>query len=66
MSYFFLVCHCHICQIPAIAHFYATVYGDEEDARDVATATSDLETASKAPASRRYGEVSDPFLSMKF
>jgi len=43
-------------KIPAIAHFYATVYGDEEDARDGATTTADLETVSKVSSSRRYGE----------
>ena len=46
----------HVCQIPAIAHFYATVYGDEEEARNDAT-IADLETLSKAPSSRRFGEV---------
>ena len=54
--------HCLICQIPAIAHFYATVYGDEEDARDDANTTiTDLEAMNKAPSAsgRRFGEVQE-------
>jgi len=44
-------------KIPDIAHFYATVYGDEEDARDGADTTiTDLEAMSKAPSGRRIGE----------
>jgi len=41
-------------QIPAIAHFYATVYGDEEDAKEnsiTITDIADMETGGK-PASR--------------
>jgi len=44
-------------KIPDIAHFYATVYGDEEDARDGTNTTiTDLEAMSKAPSGRRIGE----------
>ena len=47
----------HVCQIPAIAHFYATVYGDEEVARDGATTVSKTLEAESKPASRKLAEV---------
>ena len=52
-----------ISQIPAIARFYRTVYGDEEDAKDDANTTiTDLEAMSKAASGRGFGEVQEsPF-----
>ena len=56
--------HCHHChfnlwQIPAIARFYATVYGDEEDAMEEPAATIfEVEGGSKAVGDHQVHKTS--------
>ena len=51
--------HCFVCQIPDIAHFYATVYGDEEDAMEEPAATIfEVEGGSKAVGDHQVHKTS--------